>query len=479
MKILKRIIVFIFAINLHKTLAQVPSVAAAQREKQTRQLADDFMYKLMELEKKGLYVSQKNDSQKLIEYFNTQGDIRARRDQLYSTDYSAPIVFKSLPGESDRITLLKAIPPPKMPLPAFNGDPRENERYGEQIRTAQKQAQETARQTANETELARTYKQGGDAAVKKMYQQDADKNAMLQQMGGAGAVEKMSESQRKQAASQAVMKKTGGYSPEEIRKMTPAERQALAMQMAGNSKMGQSDEAAQAFTKELMVNTDYRRRYEAMNNEEKQVEYRKFQERYYGGKVPESAQKTVNREPSSDQQEAAELKRIHDFGKQIQQEAENAMAPINEMSKRYEQAWQQDQAAVQKWVKEKMDALPTVRDSEYGARKEGAERVAFAQQALDFWIGQDYIAKQRQVWARYVDAYVNIFKKVDDFVAAYNNKPLSDRMKLALAEAQAGGYETILEMNRRAGQITNEAGSIQYSYNCLVLKNCFDPRQGK
>ncbi|MBL7756834.1 MAG: hypothetical protein JNL59_05560, partial [Chitinophagaceae bacterium] len=208
MKIFSYIVSAALVLNTSGLWAQ-QSAAAAQRVKQTRQLADDFIYKLMELEKKGLYVSQKNDSQKLIEYFNTQGDIRARRDKLYGTDYSAPIVFKSLPGESDRITLLKAIPPPKMPLPAFNGDPRENERYGEQIRTAQKQAQETARQTASSTELVRTYQQGGDAAVKKMYQQEADKNAMLQQMGGAGAVEKMSESQRKQAASQAVMNKTG------------------------------------------------------------------------------------------------------------------------------------------------------------------------------------------------------------------------------------------------------------------------------
>lgn len=478
MKILSYMVSVALALHIQGVQAQ-QTKPDAQREKQTRQLADDFIYKLMELEKKSLYVSQKNDSQKLMEYFNTQGDIRARRDKLYGTDHSAPIVFKSLPGETDRITLLKAIPAPKMPLPAFNGDPRENERYAEMIRTAQKQAQETARQTANSTELARTYQQGGEAAVKKMYQDDADKNAMVQQMGGASAVEKMSESQRKQAASQAVMNKTGGYTPDEIRKMTPAERQALAMQMAGNSKTGQSDEAAQAFTKELMVNADYRRRYEAMNNEEKQVEYRKFQERYYGGKPPTGTQQMANRASSADQQEAAELKRINDFGKQMLEEATNAMAPINEMSKRYEQAWQQDQAAVQKWVAEKVAALPTVRDSEYGARKEGIERVEFAQQALNFWIGQDHIAKQRQVWARYVDAYVNIFKKMDDFVATYNNKPLSDRMKLALAEALSQGYETILEMNRSAGQITNSAGGIQYSYNCLVMKNCYDPRQGK
>jgi len=478
MNIFRFIAAAVLVINTHSIRAQQPA-ADPQRVKQTRQMADDFIYKLMELEKKGLYVSQKNDSQKLIEYFNTQGDIRARRDKLYSPDLSTPIVFKSLPGETDRITLLKAIPAPKMPMPAFNGDPRENERYAEMIRTAQKQAQETARQTANNTELARTYQQGGEAAVKKMYQQDADKNSMVQQMGGAGAVEKMSESQRKQAASQAVMSKTGGYTPEEIRKMTPAERQALAMQMAGNSKMGQGDEAAQAFTKELMVNADYRRRYEAMNKEEKQVEYRKFQERYYGGQPPAGTQQTTNREPSADQKDALELKRIHDFGKQMLDEAEKAMAPINEMSKRYEQAWQQDQATLQQWVSEKVKALPTVRDSEYGSRKEGIERVEFVQHTLNYWIGWDHIVKQRQLWERYANAYVNLFQKLDNFAATYNNKPLSDRMKLALAEALSQGYETILEMNRRAGQISNEAGSIQYSYNCLVLKDCHDPRQGK
>jgi len=479
MNIFKCIAAVVIVINTQSVCAQQPTAADAQRVKQTRQLADDFIYKLMELEKKGLYVSQKNDSQKLMEYFNTQGDIRARRDKLYGTDHSAPIVFKSLPGETDRITLLKAIPSPKMPMPAFNGDPRENERYAEMIRTAQKQAQETARQTANSTELARTYQQGGEAAVKKMYQDDADKNALVQQMGGARAVEQMTESQRKQAASQAVMSKTGGYSPEEIRKMTPAQRQALAMQMAGNSKMGQGDEVAQAFTKELMVNADYRRRYEAMNNEEKQVEYRKFQERYYGGQPPAGAQQTASREPSADQKEALELKRIHDFGKQMLDEAEKVMAPINEMSKRYELAWQQDQATLQQWISEKTKALPTVRDSEYGSRKEGIERVEFVQQTLSYWIGWDHIVKQRQLWERYANAYVNLFKKVDDFVATYNNKPLSDHMKLALAEAISQGYETILEMNRRAGQISNEAGSIQYSYNCLVLKDCHDPRQGK
>lgn len=469
----------VFSFLYGHTQQALPQGAPAdpQRVKQTRQLADDFIYKLMQLEKKGLYASRKNDSQKLMEYFNVQGDILARREKLYGTSQSAPIVFKPLPGETDRIVLLKGIPEPQLPLPALQRDPRENEYYANKIRTAQKQAQETARQTANSTQLAKTHQQGGDAAVKKIYQQDADKNEMVQQMGGAGAVEKMSEAQRKQAASQAVSNKMGGYSADEIRRMTPEQKQALATQMAGNSKMGQGDEATSAFTQELMVNASYRQRYQAMNNEEKQAEYRKFQERYYGGNVP--AAPAANKEPVNDQQEAAELKRIHDFGKELLKEAERVMAPINEMSKRYELAWQQDQATLQAWVKEETAKLPTVRDSEYGSRKEGIERVEFAQQTLTYWMGQDHILKQRQVWERYINAHVNLFKKVDDFAATYNNKPLSDRMKLALAESLSQGYDIILEFNRNAGQITGQAATLQYTYNCMVLKNCYDPRQDK
>jgi hypothetical protein len=445
-----------------------------------KSLLDDFYAKVKKETAAGKDILKKDDTNKLIEYYNTNGDIRAKREKLYAETYSKPVVFKSQPGESDRIGVLRGIPVPKDPSAALGVDPREHQRYAEKIERFQKQAEEEARQIANTTELARLHQRGGDAAVKKMYEEKANQNEYVKGMGGVEAMQNMSEKERAEAAKKMVANRTGGYTAEEIRKMTPEQKKALVYQMAANRPAPGGNEVATAFTKELMVNDSYRQRYEKMNNTEKQVEYKKFEERFNGGAPSSAAQNPPSREMSENEIEAREILALNKASEEFYKGLRDLFEPIEQQSVRYEQEWNNSMEKLMKWTSAEVEKLPTVRDSEYGPRKEGIELVEFTKDVMEYTMGKDKIAKQMDLWGRYMQAYVIAFKKLDDMTATFAaRKNPSDRYKLALAQAKSAGFDSILDLNKKADFITVNAGSIQLSFNCDVLRDCHDPRQDK
>ncbi|RYG35032.1 MAG: hypothetical protein EOO01_31795, partial [Chitinophagaceae bacterium] len=165
---------------------------AAPSSKTGKTLADDYYTYVKKEVAKGKDLLKKDDTHKLIEYFNTNGDLRAKREKLYAEKYTRPIVFKSLPGESDRLSLLGGIPVPKDPAAALQADPRENEKYADKIERLKEQAGEAARKIFNSTDLAKTHERGGDAAVIKMYEDKANQSEFVKEMGGAKALQNMS-----------------------------------------------------------------------------------------------------------------------------------------------------------------------------------------------------------------------------------------------------------------------------------------------
>lgn len=444
-----------------------------------KSLLDKFYAHVKSETSKGKDILKKDDTNKLIEYYNSNGEIRAKRDKLYAENYSKPIVFKSQPGESDRLGILKGIPVPKDPQAALNADPREHERYNDKIERLQKQAEEEARQIANTTDLAKLHQRGGDAAVKKMYEEKANQNEFIKEMGGVEAMQNMSEKERAEVAKKMVANRTGGYTPEEIQKMTPEQKQALAYKMAANRPAAGGNEAAMAFTKELMVNDGYRQRYEKMNTAEKQAEYKKFEEQFNGGK-PSTAKNAPSREISENEAEAREILALNKAAEDFYQELKDLFEPLDKIATRYEQEWNSNSEKLMKWTAAEVEKLPTVSDSEYGPRQVGIEFVDFTKEVMEYTMGKDKIAKEQELWGRYMQAYVIAFKKLDDMTATFAaRKNPSDRYKLALAQVKAAGFDAIRDLNKRANYITGEAGSIQLRFNCSVLRNCHDPRQDK
>jgi hypothetical protein len=159
---------------------------------------------------------------------------------------------------------------------------------------------------------------------------------------------------------------------------------------------------------------------------------------------------------------------------------QDLLAPINELNKRNEQHFIEASAALAKWSSAAVKALPDVRDSEYGTRKEGLDLVMFTQAQLNFVLGKDRVRKRQELWEKYMRVHIIVFQKLDNFAAGYSQrKDLSDLLKLTLAKLMLEGYESILDMNSQASRISSEAGYVQYEFNCKALRDCKDPRQEK
>lgn len=444
----------------------------------TSELAQYLLMEIRKQEARGVDVVQQDGSKKVMDYFNSQSEFRKRKDKLYRNDYSNPIVFKPLPGESDRATLLKGVPAPKSPEAALQADPKEHDYYKDKIDRFDAQMKEEARRKANKSDLMQTYNAGGEEAVKKKYMNEASKNDMIAEMGGVSNLEKMSDKEREAAARKMVANRTGGYTPEQIKKMTPEQKQALGRQMASNKMAAEGGEVLAAFMEEMRVNDSYRKRYEAMNDEQKQIEYRKFEERYYGGAVPENA----GYKPRVDQKgadEAREIIRFNKWQEEYNKELQAQLEPVKSLSRKYESEWENAYAALGRWATATIDALPTVSDSEYGPRKDGLELVEMTIAIVTYMIDRDKISKQREIWDRYMRIYVDAVKKMDDFALSYDKRTdLPDQVILQVAALRSDAGPA-MDMNKSAADLTRSAASIQLNYNCKVLKNCVDPRQDK
>jgi|GEM_PF-2077820 len=425
---------------------------------------------------KGKNIMAGEDAGKLADYINTNPELKAKKARLYRQTYTRKNQYKPTAGMSDRIMLLVGIPEPKSPSAALQADPRENEKYLEKIKHFKEQAEEEARKIANTTDLMKTYKRDGEAGVKKKYEDKADQNEIVRDMGGAKALQNMSEKEREEAAKKMVARQTGGYTADEIQKMTPAQRQALALQMAGNRSNANGNDGAAAFTKMLMADPGYRASYEKLSNAEKQKVYQEFLQNT--GAAPTVPKQTKEMKESED--EAREAIAITKIADQFRKELKDLFDPVAQQEKQYVKEIDESRQELSRWITAETEKLPAVRDSEYGERKDGIERVMFMQAVLSFAIGKDEVAKEQEIWERYLDAYYVAFHKLDEWTARYEKRnDLSDQLKLQLAQLKIAGYDAVIEMNRKAGYITGVAGSVQYNYNCEALRDCHDPRQDK
>lgn len=418
-----------------------------------------------------------SNAQSFVKKFEYKDELTLRREKMLGNENGRTIVFKKLPGESARVNWLKGIPVPLMPEPALQADPRINEKYGDRVEVAAEQAREQARKVANSTTIAKVHEKGGDEALKKMYMDQANDNPYVAAMGGAEKLKNMTEAERAAAARNMVSQTTGGYTPEQIKKMTPAQRQQLALQMASQPTGNDAQDVSQAFTKELMVNEDLRKRYAAMSNAEKQAYYKEYEKRYFGREDVNIDYHSQSAGADARTQDARDIFAIEKFAADFRADLENSLAPIRLRMKQNEALYEQRMKALSSWVTTETEKLPIVSDSEYGPRRVGAENVEVTAYMMNYYIGRDRIRRDREIWEAKVNAIIPAIIKLDNFVASYDNrKDLSDRFKLALAEAIAGGYDAVKDLNKEAGYITSSAAGIEYQFQCMMLHNCDDPR---
>lgn len=196
------------------------------------------------------------------------------------------------------------------------------------------------------------------------------------------------------------------------------------------------------------------------------------QQRAAAMKIYEAAMNpnTGNSKPGGESNEAMELEK---YAMDVRTEIMNALQPVMNRFKQNEELHMQRSKALEEWVKKAEAKLPLPEGDESVGRREGIDRVLFVRDWMGYFITRDKVLHDRELWESYMHAVLPIIQKIDAFTGRFEtSNNLSERMKAAVANIKTAGFETILEVNRAAGLITETSFRIQRNYNCSLLKKC-------
>ncbi|ANE52592.1 hypothetical protein [Flavisolibacter tropicus] len=452
--------------------------------KLTEELVQNYLeYIKGQTQKQNTGMSVADKSAKLIEYFNTNGLIQDKLAKLYDTKFSKPVTFKALPNEPAKFHLLAGIQEPiiNLPVALATYTERTAEAYLGKIDKAEDEAKRAAQELAGETKVVQTYKKGGDEAVKKMYEEEVNasfkNNPVLAQMDVA-ALQKMSQKEREEYVRKMTAAQTGGATPEQIQKMTPDQKRAMAEQMMRNQS-GQS--AQSAFTQEMMTNKAFAKRFNEAGTEEKQKIYKEFEERYYGQAGKPASATASNQQKGASTQNIAQVRELQEFQNKTTQVIKKLEADLTVIGNRqsdYDRAIRLKAGTLTQWVKKSMDASPRVSRSEYGTEILYEGEIKHAAGAMFYELEQEKTVKETEIWYAKVKVHGEALRELENLAAAYS-KTSSDDIKLQVASLRAGGFESIRQLLKEADRISNNAASAQYQFNCEILHDCKDPRQDK
>jgi hypothetical protein len=127
--------------------------------------------------------------------------------------------------------------------------------YDHHQQLLEKKSKEIAALEVRNNKINNIYQKEGQAGLEKASRKEADKSALVQQMGGIDKIEKMSEEERKTAALKAAN--------------NIMDNPAMAMGGTGNAGMDK-------LMQEMMQNPELAKKFEKMSDAEKQAFMKKY-----------------------------------------------------------------------------------------------------------------------------------------------------------------------------------------------------------
>ena len=366
---------------------------------------------------------------------------------------------KGKKGEFDFVPLFNVPAPASDLATAFSigGLKDKTSVYDHHQQLLEKKGKEIAALEVRNNKINNIYQKEGQAGLEKNYRKEADKNVMMQQMGGLEKVEKMSEEERKTAALKAAS--------------NMLDNPVMAMGGTGNAGMDK-------LMQEMMQNPELAKKFEKMNDAEKQA----FMKKYVQNTPRNDAQHEKMMKEKNENEYAMKVMQI------IQRMNEGMMAASKIYVERmniFEKEKERSLNKLGKWALSKCDALPIINGGMGVGRTKDMDEMAAIQKVIETaqhkW-AEAALLYHRVQWESYrVDALASI----QEFNEFYGNYEYGKQMKDVnafsgayiepqISEAAVGVLELINQITKQAKDMTSQAMNDHDTWmKSKTMKNLF------
>jgi hypothetical protein len=358
------------------------------------------------------------------------------------------------PIDNELLGILAGMPEPIASLPdakrAMKGRYDENvfANYVKKLEVLEAQMKEAARRSIPESmkdpEAAKA------AALKNAAkaQESLDNNAMIREMGGM----------------------------ENLKNMTPGQREALAKQMAAKVKqnpmayVGNDNDPAMAFTKKMMTDPSYAARFNGMNDAMKKEEYEAFKKE--NGLVEKTTQADRDK-ILADRDRNLIVMEIEKRIMHIHEHVNELTQIVNAAHAKTDDYFSYVNEQISKEYGARIEALPLVEMGEYGRDKE-TWPVDMSFQMIVYQINVQNAMANKQAWKRYVDMLKVVIAEYNEFFAEFSGRDkvtdeILEQKLLFPAAISAGLVGEMIHYTKMAATLTNQNAGWQRVYDEKVL----------
>jgi hypothetical protein len=358
------------------------------------------------------------------------------------------------PIDNELLGILAGMPEPIASLPdakrAMKGKYDETvfAKYVEKLKVIEEQMKETARRSIPES--LKNPEQAKAAALKNAAkaQESLDNNAIIKEMGGL----------------------------ENLKNMSPAQREALARQMAAKVKqnpiayVGNDGDPMMAFTKKMMTDPSYAARYNGMNDAMKKEEYEAFKKE--NGLVEKTTQADRDK-ILADRDRNLIVMEIEKRLLHIQEHTAELAKIVTDAQTKTNDYFDYVNEQIGKEYAARIEALPLVEMGEYGRDKE-TYPVDISFQIIIYQINVQNAMANKQGWKRYVDMLKVIIAEYNEFFAEFSGRDkvtdeiLQEKL-LFPAAISAGLVGEMIHYTEIASRLTSQNAGWQRVYDEKVL----------
>ncbi len=357
--------------------------------------------------------------------------------------------------DKDLLPLVADMPEPQENLPLAKQLMKANvgediyTKYIEKLKRIREQMAEVARKAIpddmKDPELAKQQAYKNAANV----EQTLNNNPVIQQMGGI----------------------------DKLKNMTPEQRQAMAKQMTANVKnnptaySGKESDPRKAFTNKMMTDPGYAVRFNGMNDQQKQEEYKTFLTE--NGYTTNSSQNNADKSMAERNKVATSIaidKRtllITDHATELTGIVSGVQKTTDDYFSRLNKQLSDDYAS-------RVAALPEVEHGEAGRSKE-THPVDLAYQITSYPINQQNAKADKAVWACKLETLKVIIADQNDLLGQFWNKDkttdhLMIEKGLIPAAVAASMIDELIRLTELARFLTNQNAGWQKRFETTVLQ---------
>lgn len=319
--------------------------------------------------------------------------------------------------------------------------------YGK-LEQRQNQLAEIAKKNNRYQEI---YNKEGNAGLEKRAAAEADKNALVREMGGTEKLKNMSDAERKQAAEQ--MK---------------ARLQQNPGLLTGNT----GDPGMKTMQQKLVSDPAYAKRFNSMTEEEKQAEMKKYM-------TIKPQEGTANRTytKSQEQQDAEKAVEISQLIERTAKRMEAATATYSRMTTSTNKLIDEMKDQLGKWMSATTQTIPMVELGEYGHDRdpELMRALEITGKHTAYAIAKKEMELRTICWNQYKAAIAASLQEFNNYADNYKWSKQTDGQLFngtyndpKIAGAFSGYYGVILDIAKSSETITNNAKSAQKIFEGLL-----------